>query len=183
MRRTRLALTATLMGAGLLLAGCADEGGTDPAEDETTAEDMADEDMTDEETDDMSEEDMDDGDMMAGTVATAETDLGTILVDGEGMTLYLFTNDEPGVSNCEGECIENWPALEGEPEAGDGVDAALLGSIERSDGTVQATYNDWPLYYWVQDSAPGDTTGQGVNDVWYVVSPEGEMIEGMDDMG
>lgn len=110
------------------------------------------------------------------TVGTAETDLGTILVDGDGMTLYLFTNDSPGVSVCEDACLAAWPALLGEPEAGEGTDEALLGTLERSDGTTQVSYNGWPLYYWAQDSAPGDTTGQGVNDVWWVVSPAGEPI-------
>jgi predicted lipoprotein with Yx(FWY)xxD motif len=110
------------------------------------------------------------------TVMTAESDLGTILVDGEGRTLYLFTNDSPGVSNCEGGCLAAWPPLLGEPEAGTGADGALLGTLVRDDGTTQVTYNDWPLYYWAQDAAPGETTGQGVNDVWWVVSPEGEPI-------
>jgi predicted lipoprotein with Yx(FWY)xxD motif len=93
------------------------------------------------------------------------------------MTLYLFTNDSPGVSTCEGGCLDAWPPLLGEPEAGAGANADLLGTIERSDGTTQVTYNDWPLYFWAQDSAPGDATGQGVNEVWWVVSPEGEAIE------
>ncbi|UFU05948.1 COG4315 family predicted lipoprotein [Ruania halotolerans] len=185
MRRTRVVLTAALVGAGLLLAGCgsADEGDTgESGGEESAAEEMAGDDDTEGTDEDMTEED--DGDMMAATaLTTAETDLGTILTDGDGNTIYLFTNDEEGVSNCDGECIAKWPAVEGEPEAGAGVDAALLGSIERSDGTVQATYNGHPLYYFVQDSSPGDTTGQGVNEVWYVLSPEGEMIEAMDDMG
>jgi predicted lipoprotein with Yx(FWY)xxD motif len=111
------------------------------------------------------------------TVATAESDHGTILVDGEGRTLYVFGNDEPGVSNCADACAEAWPPLVGEPEAGEGVDEALLGTIEREDGETQVTVNELPLYYFAQDAAPGDTNGQGLNDVWWVVSPEGEPIE------
>ena len=113
------------------------------------------------------------------TVATAESDHGTILVDGEGRTLYLFTQDSPGVSTCEGDCLAAWPPLLGEPEAGEGVDESLLDVTLRADGSQQVTYNGWPLYYWAQDMAPGDTTGQGVNEVWWVVSPEGEPIETM----
>jgi predicted lipoprotein with Yx(FWY)xxD motif len=108
---------------------------------------------------------------------TANTSLGTILVDGEGRTLYLFTKDSPGVSVCEGECLKAWPILEGELTAGDGVDGALIGTISRSDGTTQATYRDWPLYYFAQDTAPGDVKGQGVNGVWFVVNPAGEPIQ------
>ena len=109
---------------------------------------------------------------------TASSDLGTILVDGKGMTLYLFTKDTQGSgkSTCEGECLVAWPPLIGEPQAGDGANQALLGSITRSDGTTQASYNGWPLYYWVKDSAPGDTTGQGVNKVWWVLDANGDAI-------
>jgi predicted lipoprotein with Yx(FWY)xxD motif len=114
----------------------------------------------------------------SATVMTASSDLGTILVDGQGMTLYLFTKDTQGSgeSTCEGECLAAWPALLGEPKAGDGVNQTLLGSITRSDGTTQASYNGWPLYYWVKDSAPGDTTGQGVNKVWWVLDANGDAI-------
>lgn len=108
------------------------------------------------------------------TVKTAPNEeLGTILTDLEGMTLYIFTRDEPGVSNCYDQCATNWPPLtidEGEPVLAGGVPGEL-GVIERTDGTRQVTYNEMPLYYWVNDSEPGDTTGQGVNDVWFVVEP------------
>lgn len=106
------------------------------------------------------------------TVATA--DVGDVLVDGEGYSLYIFMPDEQnaGVSTCEDACLANWPALEA-VEAGDGVDASLIGTIERSDGSTQATYNGWPLYYFANDSAAGDTNGQGVNDVWYLIAPDG----------
>lgn len=111
------------------------------------------------------------------TIAATDTDLGTILVDGEGRTLYLFTKDTAGTSACEGECLEAWPIVEGKATAGEGVDSALIGTIERSDGTIQASYNDQPLYYFAQDTAPGDVKGQGVNDVWWVVDPEGKAIK------
>lgn len=112
------------------------------------------------------------------TVMTASSDLGTILVDGKGMTLYLFTKDTQGSgkSTCEGECLAAWPPLLGDPQAGEATDQALLGTITRSDGTTQASYNGWPLYYWVKDSAPGDTTGQGVNKVWWVLDANGDAI-------
>jgi predicted lipoprotein with Yx(FWY)xxD motif len=108
------------------------------------------------------------------SVAT-EGDLAPYLVGPEGMTLYLFTNDEDGVSNCTGGCLGNWPPLllaEGEePTAGDGV-TGELGVIEREDGEGrQVTYNGIPLYYWQGDTAPGDTTGHEVGGVWFVVPP------------
>ncbi len=106
------------------------------------------------------------------------TDLGPILVDGAGMTLYMFTNDSPNMSACEGQCLVNWPPLLGEPVAGVGVDESLLGSFERGDGEVQASYNEWPVYYWAADNAPGDINGQGVGGVWFVLDAEGNPIEG-----
>jgi predicted lipoprotein with Yx(FWY)xxD motif len=170
MRRHRLRLVlAPAAALAVALAGCGsdepDQSGS-PGAGETTSADPG--------TDTGSP-----GDMAAATqLMVAETDLGPVLVDGEGMTLYLFTQDSPGSSVCEGECLAAWPPLEGEPQAGDGVDEELLGSIERGDGTVQATYNDWPLYYFAQDAAPGDVNGQGINEVWWVVSPEGEAVTG-----
>jgi predicted lipoprotein with Yx(FWY)xxD motif len=119
-------------------------------------------------------------DAVPTTVAVSEHEmLGPILVDGDGMTLYLFLNDEPGVTNCYDNCAVNWPPLlaNGETVAGEGVDASLLGTTERTDGTTQVTYNGWPLYYWKDDVEPGDATGQTRGDVWFVLSPAGEMIE------
>ncbi|MFA9446058.1 hypothetical protein [Egicoccus sp. AB-alg6-2] len=114
-----------------------------------------------------------------GDVAVASTELGDVLVDADGMTLYLFTNDQDGQSVCEDDCAVAWPPLlvEDTPTAGAGVDPSLLGTTERSDGTTQVTYADWPLYTWASDQAPGDVTGQGVGGVWFVVDPQGEAIE------
>jgi predicted lipoprotein with Yx(FWY)xxD motif len=106
-------------------------------------------------------------------------ELGSFLVDEKGMTLYLFTKDTPNTTVCYEKCAVAWPPLltAGDPVAGEGVDASLLGTTDRTDGTVQVTYNGWPLYYYEKDKAPGDVVGQNVGDVWFVVSPAGEMIQ------
>lgn len=104
-----------------------------------------------------------------------------LLVDQQGRTLYLFTSDtqNSGASACSADCLANWPPVlvSGMPQAGTGVDPALLGTITRDDGTTQATYNGWPLYYYVSDMAPGDMSGQGVGGVWFVVSATGKAIQ------
>jgi predicted lipoprotein with Yx(FWY)xxD motif len=100
-------------------------------------------------------------------------DLGPFLTDSEGMTLYLFTNDTvAGESACYDDCAVNWPPVSAGAELllPPGIQGTL-GAIERTDGMMQMTYNDIPLYYWINDKAPGDTTGQEVGDVWYIVTP------------
>jgi len=111
----------------------------------------------------------------------SDPDLGEFLVGNNDMTLYMFTNDEPNTVNCAGDCLVQWPPLitQGEPVLGEGVDPNLIGTAELPDGQMIVTYNEMPLYYWINDREPGDTTGQAVGDVWWVVSPEGEII-GMD---
>lgn len=109
-------------------------------------------------------------------IQVTSSDLGDILVDADGNTLYLFTPDSQGESTCYDQCATNWPPLIDEVTAGDGLDPALVGSTTRTDGSVQVTYNGWPLYYFAADTAPGDTNGQGINDVWFVVSPEGDAV-------
>ncbi len=122
------------------------------------------------------------GGAMSGPAAlevSQTDDLGEFLVDAEGMTLYMFTNDTENTSNCYDDCAEAWPPVltEGDPTLGEGLDAALVSTTERTDGTTQVTYGGLPLYYWVNDAAPGDTTGQNVGEVWFVVSPAGEIIQ------
>jgi predicted lipoprotein with Yx(FWY)xxD motif len=101
--------------------------------------------------------------------------LGSILVDVKGMTLYLFTQDTPNTSTCYGGCVGYWPPLltSGAPVGGMGVSASMLGTTKRTDGTTQVTYNGWPLYYFASDKSAGDTTGEGVQNAWYVVTPDG----------
>ncbi|MCE7482745.1 hypothetical protein AB0301_09995 [Microbacterium profundi] len=109
----------------------------------------------------------------------ADHELGEIVVDAEGMTVYMFDSDTQGAgeSTCEGQCATNWPAVttDGDPVAGDGV-TGELGTITGVDGATQVTLNGWPLYYFAGDSAAGDVAGQGVNDVWWVLSPAGERM-------
>jgi predicted lipoprotein with Yx(FWY)xxD motif len=111
--------------------------------------------------------------------------LGTVLVNGQGLTLYLFVPDkQSGVSTCYTACAQGWPPLllptgVTAPVAGSGVKTSLLGTTPRSDGTTQVTYNKWPLYLWVGDSEPGQATGQGIDNLgglWYVLAPDGHTI-------
>jgi predicted lipoprotein with Yx(FWY)xxD motif len=104
-------------------------------------------------------------------VATKEG-VGSYLVDGAGKTLYWFTKDSPGKSACEGPCLANWPAFAAASiVVPAGLKAEDFGSITRPEGAPQTTFRGYPLYYWKGDAAVGDTTGQGVNGVWFVVDP------------
>ena len=111
---------------------------------------------------------------------------GSYLVDGTGMSLYAFMADtqNSGTSTCGDDdgCATEWPPLvsDGDPAAGEGVDAALLSTITREDGTTQVTYNGWPLYRFEEDAAPGDTNGQGIDEfggLWFLVDPSGNAIQ------
>jgi predicted lipoprotein with Yx(FWY)xxD motif len=106
---------------------------------------------------------------------------GQILVDGNGRTLYLFEADKGSSSSCYGDCATYWPPLltGGAPVAGTGVNAPMLGTTKRTDGTTEVTYGGHPLYYVVTDHNPGDATGQAVNNfgaAWYVVGTDGKKI-------
>ena len=105
--------------------------------------------------------------------------LGKILVGENGMTLYIFTKDTADTSNCNADCLKKWPALttQGNPTLGEGVDASLVGSATMADGSKIVTYNHMPLYYWYKDTKAGDTNGQGVGEVWYVLAPDGKPNE------
>ena len=97
--------------------------------------------------------------------------LGDMLVDGKGQSLYLYTLDAAGVSHCYDQCAIVWPPLLADaPTAPDPLTIGL-GTAIRADGRSQVTYNGMPLYYWVADQKPGDTTGQNVDGVWFVVAP------------
>jgi len=114
-------------------------------------------------------------------VGVASSQLGRILVDGHGHTLYLFLKDKNGKSACSGACAAYWPALiaSGKPHAFAGAKASLLGTIRRADGRRQVTYRHHPLYRFSGDTTKGLTSGQGLDDFgakWWVVSPAGQKI-------
>ena len=111
------------------------------------------------------------------TVAVASSPLGDILADAEGRTLYAFTKDKGDQSACSGECATNWPALTGTATAGTGAQASLLSTSMQPNGTSQVTYDGRPLYYFAGDAKPGDTNGQGVGDVWFVLTAHGALVQ------
>ncbi|MBM9508274.1 COG4315 family predicted lipoprotein [Actinacidiphila acididurans] len=125
------------------------------------------------------------GSPTASTQATVTTravgNLGTVLVDGRGRTLYLFKADTTSKSTCNDGCAVAWPPLltTGKAKQGQGVQSGLLGTSMRSDGGTQVTYNKHPLYMFSGDSKAGDSTGQGLTQFgaqWFVVNTAGNAV-------
>lgn len=117
----------------------------------------------------------------AAKLATADVgDFGKVVVDGTGRTLYVFDNDtaDPSKSNCDGGCAALWPPVlagSGTPQV-DGVDASLVGTVARSDGSKQVTLAGHPVYEYAKDSKAGQATGQAVGGTWWVVGADGKKI-------
>jgi predicted lipoprotein with Yx(FWY)xxD motif len=117
----------------------------------------------------------------SGTVDVAKTDLGNILVDEQGRTLYLFLKDSGTTSECSGECANDWPPLEvsGTPTVGTGAEASMVATTARSDGKTQVTYNGHPVYRFEGDKKAGDTNGEGLvafGAGWFALSPAGDQV-------
>jgi len=115
--------------------------------------------------------------------ATTVPELGKVIVDAEGFTLYDFHKDKGGESACYGACAQVWPPLlsAGKPQAGEGAMASKLGTTKRKDGTLQVTYAGWPLYTYEADKKPGDANGNDIDSFgaeWYALLPNGEEAEG-----
>lgn len=202
MRTSRRLLVAVTV---VLLAACggggADEAATESADAATTAPAVTQQATADTGTEDTGTEDAGAGGEAEGAEATtdadtdssaateqaaavmlADSDVGEIIADGQGRSLYLLTADSPGESTCFDACAAAWPpfTVEDDPAAGEGVDQSLLGTIDR-DGAMHVTYGDWPLYYFQGDGGPGETAGQGIESfggVWWLVGPDGQAIEG-----
>jgi predicted lipoprotein with Yx(FWY)xxD motif len=122
------------------------------------------------------------------TLAQTSGPVGQYLTNQTGRSLYIFQGDTPnsGTSTCNGQCSLVWPPLlvpnNQTPQAATGINSSLVGTIQRSNAGVtstQATYNGWPLYFYAQDTAPGQTNGQGINSFghnWYLISPAGSPL-------
>jgi predicted lipoprotein with Yx(FWY)xxD motif len=110
------------------------------------------------------------------TVKTARTGIGTVLVDADGKTLYLFANDQGTTSAVPANILAAWPPLTvtGEPVAGQGVEQSKLGTAPQPDGQTYVTYNGHPLYRFTGDASAGQTNGHKLGDVWYALTPAGE---------
>jgi predicted lipoprotein with Yx(FWY)xxD motif len=116
----------------------------------------------------------------AVTLKTASSPLGSILVDQDGKTLYLFEADSKNKSNCSGGCLNLWPPImaNGKATAGSGVSAGMIGAAT---GSSQVTYAGHPLYWFSGDTKAGDTNGEGLDDFggeWYAISPAGTAVVG-----
>jgi predicted lipoprotein with Yx(FWY)xxD motif len=115
----------------------------------------------------------------SGDLAVADSSLGQIVVDGDGMTVYVFDTDTQGsdASACTGQCAEKWPAVETTSDAPivEGVTGEVA-TITGIDGGKQLTIDGWPIYTYAGDSAAGDVTGQGVGGIWWAISPSGDRI-------
>lgn len=112
-------------------------------------------------------------------VKIVESSFGPILADQANRTLYAFVKDSGGKSACAADCLATWPALTSSKPAtaGQGTDAALLTSVTSTSGTSQASYGEWPLYYYAGDVAAGDINGQAVDGEWFVIKPDGKLIK------
>jgi predicted lipoprotein with Yx(FWY)xxD motif len=153
---------AGLAATALVLAACSNNSTTPPAGGGTTTSSSS-------------------GTTMSGaTVHVADNGTyGKILTDGEGNTLYLFESDQGTKSACTTGCSSTWHALtvSGQPTAGDGATASLVGSAKQSDGSMQVTYNGHLVYTYSGDSTAGDTNGEGIGGVWFVVSSNGDAVQ------
>jgi predicted lipoprotein with Yx(FWY)xxD motif len=180
--RTRLAFIALLVTAfALAIAGC---GGSDDDSSTSTAADNGSAaggayGGGSSESNPAAESDVSSGAVVSlGSVP----DLGMVLVDSKGYTLYDFHKDKGTKSSCNGECAEAWPPLmtEGEPTVGNGAMASMLGTTTRDDGTVQVTYAGHPLYTFVGDKKPGEANGNDISAFgaeWYALMGNGEEPE------
>jgi predicted lipoprotein with Yx(FWY)xxD motif len=120
----------------------------------------------------------------AGSLKTAKIGGVTVLTNANGFTLYSFAPDTPAKSNCNGTCAQNWPPVKG-PVTAAGV-TGTFGTIKRSDGSVQATFDGHPLYAFVGDTAPGQNKGNGLNalgGLWHEVTTSGTAPAGSSSSG
>jgi predicted lipoprotein with Yx(FWY)xxD motif len=119
--------------------------------------------------------------------ATNVGQLGPVVTDGAGLTLYRFDRDTnmPSASNCVGACATTWPPLLAFSDEVrlKGIDKAVVGTVTRQDGTRQVTISGWPVYHYAKDTTPGQAGGQGLQGTWFAVTPQGKKATGAADSG
>lgn len=154
----KMRLLAALAGAAVAMmavAGCA-EGAPAPSSSESS-----------------------DAEVATAELTVAGSPIGEIVVNGEGMTAYVFDKDTAGTdtSACTGDCEALWPAITSDSDAPvvDGI-TGTIGTITGVAGGKQITINGLPLYTFANDTAPGDLNGQGVNELWHVIAPDGTVV-------
>lgn len=167
-RSVRRRLVGALTGLALVATACGGSDDAEPAAEpapvETDAPEQA---PADEPADEPA----------AATVGVADNELGSIIVDEVGMTLYGFTPDDAGEPTCVDGCADAWPpyAVDGDTLPA-GLDASIFSIVAHPSGVNQLKAGTWPLYYFAGDIAPGDTNGQGSGDVWFVAASDGSLI-------
>lgn len=171
-------LPMLLIAALLAIAGCGSDDETPPTAGQQ-GEDAA---MQKEDADDAAmKKDDEDTAMAKGkgtTVTIGDSEFGKMIFNSKRQAIYIFEKDPKGNTVCYDECAEAWPPVftEGDPVAGRGVDASLLGTVKRHDGKLQVTYADQPLYYYAHEK-PGEVRCHNVNlngGLWWVVGPDGK---------
>ncbi|HEX5533183.1 MAG TPA: hypothetical protein VFX33_05530 [Actinomycetales bacterium] len=116
----------------------------------------------------------------SGMISLASTSLGQVLTGPDGRTLYVFDPDtQSGNSTCYDKCAATWPPLElnGKPSVGQGLDVSKFAETQRKDGSMQVTYNKWPLYYFAKDTKAGDVNGEGVGGIWWAINAAGDRVQ------
>jgi predicted lipoprotein with Yx(FWY)xxD motif len=182
----RLVPLLLLIGLIALVAGCGEDDGeaTTAAATEDDAAIEQDEEAMEKEDGAMEKEDgameKEDGAGKGTTVVLGDSEFGEMLYDSSDQAIYVFERDTSSKSTCYGECAAAWPPVvtSGRPVAGDGVDAALLGTTQRKDGSLQVTYGGRPLYYYVHEG-PGEVRCHNVDlngGFWWVVGADGEPL-------
>jgi predicted lipoprotein with Yx(FWY)xxD motif len=172
-RMTRTRITLGIAAITLLLAACSDETTGTPAGEPTLSATLTPSETMASPTPSPTKTKSDS--KSGATVETAKVQgLGTVLVNEDGLTLYLFTNDTGTKSTCTGTCAQTWPGLttDGQPVAGSGADDGKLGTTG-SGGDQQVTYEEHPLYLYSGDSKAGEANGQGIGGIWFAVTPDG----------
>ena len=185
----RLITTAAIL-ASLAFAACGDDDEETPAgespaaeasADEASAEDAAADEDSSKQAQGGARQGQGGGGGKPGTaITTGDSQFGEILFDGADQAIYLFDKEASKTSECYGDCAEAWPPVltEGDPRAGGGAAAKLLGTTERDDGSTQVTYDGHPLYYYAHEG-PGEVLCHNVDEfggLWLVLEPSGEAV-------